>query len=439
MSQEVEITLPHNFTPRAYQLPLLQAMDGGSKRAVIVWHRRAGKDKTCLNLIIKKMYEQVGTYYYLFPTYNQGKKVLWDGIGKDGKRFIDHFPPELVESKNETELKIKTKNGSLFQIIGTDNIDAIVGTNPIGCIFSEYALQNPKAWDYVRPILAENGGWAIFIFTPRGMNHGWKMLQQAQANGWFNEVLTVDDTQSISKEALDEERREMPQDLFEQEYYCKFIEGAGQVFRGIEKRLWNGIMPPERGHRYRMGVDLGKYQDFTVLTLIDLQDFRVAAPIRFNLMDWNVQKLKIEAVARQYNNAEIIMDSTGLGDPIYDELNSIPGLRVEPVRFTETIRNQLLWNLQMKIEQGLLTLPNNPLLLDELKSFQYRLPEVNEIRVRPKLQMGVPSGVHDDCVFSLALAIYGLDKPLGITQTPIDQILSMQGFNPQVKVKDFKI
>ena len=439
MPREININLPLNYVPRVYQLPFLEAMDKGQKRAVIVWHRRAGKDKTCLNLIIKKMYERVGMYYYFFPTYNQGKKVLWDGIDKEGKKFLEHFPPQLIAQKNETELKIKMQNGSLFQIIGTDNIDAIVGTNPIGCIFSEYALQNPKAWDYVRPILAENSGWAVFIFTPRGMNHGWKILQQARKSEWFNQILTVENTRAISEEALREEREQMPQDLFEQEYFCKFIEGAGAVFRGIEKRLWEGDLQNERGRKYRMGVDLGKYQDFTVLTLIDLETFQVGTPIRFNLMDWNIQRLKIEAVARQYNNAEIVIDSTGLGDPIFDELNAIKGLNIKPVKFTELIRNQLLWNLQMKIEQGLLTLPNDEILMNELRSFQYRLPEMNELHIRPKLQMGVPVGLHDDCVFSLALAIWELNKPEGLTKTPLQNMLSVQGLTPNIRMKDFKI
>src|SRR5215216_7425872 len=126
----MEITLPYQYRPRPYQLPLLQAIDNGIKRAVILWHRRCGKDKTLVNLVAKKMLERVGTYYYFFPTYTQGKKILWNGMDKDGFKFIDHFPKALVKSKNDTELKIEYKNGSIFQIIGTDNIDSIVGTNP---------------------------------------------------------------------------------------------------------------------------------------------------------------------------------------------------------------------------------------------------------------------------------------------------------------------
>lgn len=222
------IRIPHNYEPRDYQLPLLRAMDSGYKRAIVVAHRRSGKDKTILNLTIKKMLERVGSYYYIFPTYSQSRKVIWEGIDRDGFKFLDHFPQEIVKSKNDTELKIELKNGSLFRLVGSDNIDSIVGTNPIGCVFSEYSLQDPAAWDYMRPILAENGGWAIFCFTPRGENHGYQLLEMARKdNSWFVQVLTVDDTKAIPKDILEQERREIiakdgTDALFQQEYYVSF-------------------------------------------------------------------------------------------------------------------------------------------------------------------------------------------------------------------------
>jgi len=222
------LTLPYKFSPRAYQLPLLKALDEGYKRAVVVWHRRSGKDKTLLNLVIKKMFERVGAYYYFLPTYSQGEKIIWNGADKDGYRFLDHIPKELIKRKNDTKMIIETNNGSILQVIGTDNIDSIVGTNPIGCIFSEYSLQNPAAWNFIRPILAENGGWAVFNYTPRGKNHGYDLFEHAKSDPtWFCQKLTVEDTNAIPKNILDQERLEMFKEtgddsLFLQEYYCSF-------------------------------------------------------------------------------------------------------------------------------------------------------------------------------------------------------------------------
>jgi len=229
----MEITIPHNYKPREYQIPLLKAIDSGYKRLLCVWHRRAGKDKTLINIVAKKMLEKVGTYYYFFPTYKQGRKILWNGIDKDGFKFLNHIPEELRLSTNNQEMFIELKNGSVFQVIGTDNVDSIVGTNPIGCVFSEYSLQDPIAWGYIRPILAENGGWAIFNYTSRGNNHGKTLKEYAEKNpDWFVSILKATDTDVFTPEILEEERKqyilEDGDDLrFQQEYMCSFS-GATQ-------------------------------------------------------------------------------------------------------------------------------------------------------------------------------------------------------------------
>ena len=170
------------------------------------------------------MTERVGSYYYLFPTYAQGKKILWLGADKQGFKFLNHFPKQLVKRVDNGEMLAELINGSIFQIIGTDKIDSIVGTNPIGCVFSEYSVQNPKAWDFLRPILAENGGWAIFNYTPRGKNHGYDLYEMAKGNPkWFVQKLTVDDTGAITPDVIQEERDSgMSEEMIQQEYYCSF-------------------------------------------------------------------------------------------------------------------------------------------------------------------------------------------------------------------------
>ena len=222
-------------------------MDSGCKRAVLLWHRRSGKDKSLVNFVTKKMFERVGSYFYFFPTYNQGRKILWNGMDRDGFKFTDHIPISLRKRTDNTSMLIETINGSIFQIVGTDNINSIVGTNPVGCVFSEYALQDPRAWDFIRPILAENGGWAVFNFTPRGHNHGKAIYDFAKGNPdhWYAQKLTVEDTKAIPLEVLEQERTEiLAKDgndaLYQQEYCCSFevpIQGAyyGNLLMQAEK------------------------------------------------------------------------------------------------------------------------------------------------------------------------------------------------------------
>lgn len=234
----IKITVPFNYEPREYQIPFWGAIESGVKRILIVWHRRSGKDKTVVNIFPKAMLERVGAYYYFFPTYSQGRKVIWEGMDKNGYRFINHFPEELIESKNDTLMQIKFKNGSLFQIVGTENIDAIMGTNPVGCAFSEYSLQNPRVWDYIRPILTENDGWAVFLYTPRGENHAYDLhMKNANNPKWFVQILTADDTGVVSKEMIDEERASgMSEDMIQQEYYCSYTAAVLGAYYSNEMR-----------------------------------------------------------------------------------------------------------------------------------------------------------------------------------------------------------
>lgn len=226
------VILPYQYQQRDYQWPLWHAMfEEGKKRAIMVWHRRAGKDKTCLNIIISKAMERVGAYYYLFPQLNQARRNIWEAIDREGKRFIDHFPQALIAKKpNDATMTITFKNGSLFQLLGADEFNSKMGANPVGIVLSEYSLQNPQAWELLRPILVENGGWAIFNYTPRGKNHGWELYANNLNNPkWFVQVCTVADTRRhdgsyvMSPEDIEEERRSgMSDDLIEQEFYCSF-------------------------------------------------------------------------------------------------------------------------------------------------------------------------------------------------------------------------
>jgi phage terminase large subunit len=132
------------FKPRPYQLKILQAIENkGFKRVIAIMPRRAGKDVMAFNLCIRECLRKICVIYYIFPTYAQGRKALFDSIMTNGMRFLDFIPKELIASINQQEMKIKFINGSIFQVVGSDNYDALMGTNPQGVVFSEYALQDP--------------------------------------------------------------------------------------------------------------------------------------------------------------------------------------------------------------------------------------------------------------------------------------------------------
>lgn len=384
-------------------------MDEGIKRAIIVWNRRSGKDKTSFNITIKKACERVGTYYYFLPTRVQAKKVIWDNIDNDGFKMLDHIPKDLTQATNIVELKVELKNGSVIQLIPANEFKkGGVGANPVGVVFSEYSITDADAWQYVSPILAANGGWVIFNFTPRGKNHAWALLQKAKDNpNWFWEVLTVKETKVLSDEALAEEKANMPEALFNQEYYCEFLEGAGQFFRRIHQNKYSADFDlPDEGD-FQLGVDLAKYQDWTVITPFNLNHFIAYPQDRFNQVDWNLQKARIEVAARKYN-ALIWPDATGVGDPIVEDLKarglSIGGENGEGFKFTETSRANLLNNLAILLEQDKIKIPDDDGLIGELEAFRYELTE------RGKIKVTVPEGMTDDRVMSLALSVWGVTE-----------------------------
>ena len=229
-----EIVLPYKWEPRAYQHQAWEYMEGDQegKRAACVWHRRAGKDLMAINIISVKSQERVGLYWHLLPTYKQGRAIVWNGATRNGRAFLDHFHPDLVDSKNSTEMRITFKNGSQYQVVGTDDINSLVGTNPIGCVFSEYSLHDPGAWDYIRPILLENGGWALFIYTARGRNHGYNLIEMAKRHRkWFSQILVAgnngtkrEDGKPVFTDEMIQEERDtgMPEEMIQQEYFCSF-------------------------------------------------------------------------------------------------------------------------------------------------------------------------------------------------------------------------
>jgi len=222
---------------RWYQRPLHEYLVNGGKRAIEIAHRRWGKDEMALAATCELAHRRPASYWHCLPEYEQARKALWTAINPHtGKRRIDEaFPVELRESKDEQQMFIKLKCGSTWQLVGSDRYNSLVGAGVAGVVFSEWALANPSAWAYIRPMLEENDGWAAFITTPRGRNHAKSMYDMAKADmdrggRWFAEISTVLNTKALTPEQIDEAKREyialygvdVGTAQFEQEYLCSF-------------------------------------------------------------------------------------------------------------------------------------------------------------------------------------------------------------------------
>jgi len=229
----MEIDLPYELELRSYQTNKWnKAVHEGVNRIMSVWPRRNGKDLVDLNILIARAHQRRGLYFYMAPFYTQVRSIIWKGTDGSGKRFLDYIPRELISNKHETDLRIELKNGSQLRFVGSDNIDSIVGNNPVGVVFTEFSLHKPQAWHYLRPVLAENGGWATFNGTPRGLNHMFQQYQLAlrDPENWYVEYFTRDDTGIPSLKAIDIDRRSgMPESLIQQEYYCSWTSSSEET------------------------------------------------------------------------------------------------------------------------------------------------------------------------------------------------------------------
>ncbi len=270
MSNEIRLD---RFVPRDYQLPFLHELFNVRKlkRYYLIWPRRAGKDLAAWFACIRIMIEKPTQVYFVYPTYSQGKKILWEGLDNEGFPLINYLPQELIASKNSQEMSIRLINGSFFKIVGSDEPDRLVGTNASFMVFSEYALQNPQAWQYLRQVVRANLGTAVFITTPRGRNAAYELYEYAKSNPeeWFVSKLTVDDTKHISAEDLEKERRECSEDLIQQEWFTSFslgVEGSyySKYLNAI--RLNNQItnVPWQPYQKVHLSADIG-HDDATAL------------------------------------------------------------------------------------------------------------------------------------------------------------------------------
>lgn len=269
------ITVPSaGFVPRWYQRPFMlhftaNGHDGRGKIAVQVDHRRAGKDLVGMHMLNVCAHRRRGAYWHTFPTFEQGRKAIWEGFTKEGQRTIDSvFPAELVRRRDNQSMVLELKCGSIYRILGTDKIEA-VGAGPVGVLHSEYSIAKPKAADLIAPMLRENDGWEAYVYTPRGNNHGKKLYDRIRAlavrdpSRYFCALHTLYDTKAYDPErTIAEERaRGRPEALIRQEYLCDWTAANvgsvwGDLLEALEKAGALGEFKPH-GTRVFTTWDLG--------------------------------------------------------------------------------------------------------------------------------------------------------------------------------------
>lgn len=274
------IQIPNNWIPRSDQMKLWSYLENGGLRAVECAHRRWGKDDVALHYTATAMMEKVGTYWHMLPLFTQCRKAIWEAVNpRTGKIRIDEaFPLEIRTQTRNSDMFIKLKNGSTWQLTGSDSFNSLVGSPPIGIVYSEYALSNPLSWLYLSPILEENGGWAAFISTSRGDNHFRRLVDHAiKSKGWFGQILPATETPVFTPQQLEEIKEglisqfgdDLGTAMFNQEYLCSF-QGAvlgsyfGKQMEAAEKEDRITKVPYQPGYEVDTFWDLGVDDSMTI-------------------------------------------------------------------------------------------------------------------------------------------------------------------------------
>jgi hypothetical protein len=364
--------------------------------------RRFGKTVSAANEVCKFACENENTLsWWVAPTYRQARIAY---------RQMKKALAPLTTRHSDTDLRIELINGAVIECRSADNSDNLRGEGVHFLVVEEAAMLPSKVWyEILRPMLSDTNGRAVFISTPKGRNwffdifmRGLDPLRPEYASFTF----PTSANPYIPASEVEFARQDLPEDVFRQEYEAVFLEESAGVFRGIDACVYGALdedAQPVAGHGYVLGWDVAKYQDFSVATIIDTSTLQAVDFWRTNHIDYSFQLDEIERLARKWN-AYILMDMTGVGDPLLEQLR-LRGLAAEGYLFNNSSKKALIETLQLAFQHRSISIPDVAVLVGELRQMEYKLLPSRLV------SYSAPDGAHDDCVISLALAYFAAAKP----------------------------
>jgi hypothetical protein len=339
------------------------------------------------------------------PTYD-----LADRVFRELQLTIMEKLPHRVISMRESDRRILLRNlaggRSEIRAKSADNPVSLLGEGLDWLIVDEASRLKPTIWQaHLSQRLIDKQGWALLISTPKGKGYFYDLWRRGAGDddayaAWNNPSWT---NPLLDAALIESERSRLPERVFLQEFGAEFIEGAGAVFRNVRECATGCWREPVHGASYYGGLDLAKVEDYTVFVIVDQQG-RVCFVDRFHRLDWSIQVQRIKAAARRFGEVQIHVDSTGVGEPVYEALLH-EDLYVRPYPFTAKSKSALIDNLALMLEEKSIELPT-PMIwpegIEELEAFEYSVTDSGNVK------MSAPGGQHDDCVAALGLAVWPL-------------------------------
>jgi hypothetical protein len=357
----------------------LEVFNSTAQFKVLCAGRRFGKTTlTAWIVLLDALAHPQGVYWIISPVYPQ-TKILWRMI----RKILLTLPQGYVTRIMEGELFIELTNGSTIWAKSGDNPTALRGEGLNGVIIDESAYVNRVVWEEsIEPALVDKNGWAVFIGTPAGKNWFYELFLRGldpSHEDWASFRYETKDNPYIPGKWLEKKRLTTPEMIWRQEYEAEFIEGGGVVFRGVDKVVLDCLLPPNPASVYCIGVDLGRHSDFTVITVGDINTNSVVYIERFNREDWAYIESRIREVYNTYNQGTIYIDSTGMGDPIYEDLAK-SGMMIYGINMNVSTKPMLIENLQLLIERQAIHIPDDQELLLELSAYTYSISASGNVK-----------------------------------------------------------
>lgn len=395
--------------------------DSTKKRKILVAHRRGRKTSMSLEEMVKYLVTNPGIIgKTLAPIRKQAKEIIWD----DPDMLFKIFPREEIKAINNSELKVEFKNGSLYYLDGADDPNYQRGGNVKVLHMAESGDHREEVWSSVyEPVLTLNKGVAIFEGNPRGQNWYYRLYEQAGLReGWDRFLISAKDTPIFTSEQLEDIRISVPENVYKAEYLCEWVGSTGTVFRTI-RQIATGIEATAvRGRKYRIGIDLARQQDFTVLSIVDKHTWKQVKKVRFNQLDWGLIKDQIKLTIMEFSNianendAEVLIEDNGIGDPVYfdiwrwsAEVNTTHSMTIIPFKTTNASKALLVSNFSILSDTSQIEILNDEIQIKEFERFTFKKNALHYI-------YSAPDGEHDDTVMATTISFWKLGEKLAIPE-----------------------
>jgi phage terminase large subunit-like protein len=383
------------YTPHLKQKEIHNSIiNEGYKYYILNIGRQFGKTMLGINQMLYWAINHKGcNIAWVTPIYKQSKKVFdeMEKVTKSSGLF----------EYNRSDLTISGFN-SQIQFFSGERPDNIRGNTFDYLIVDEMAFTRPELWSEVlSATVLVKGKKVIFISTPKGKNHFYQLsLQPNYDNRYKYFHYSSYDNPMIDAEDLEERKRSLPKHIFEQEYLAKFIDNASGLFKNVDSCV---IKTAERNQKLFGGLDIGRADDYTVLTILN-KNYQMVYVQRWRQQEWSKIIDEVAAKIREYN-AEIFVEVNNQGDVFFEMLQNKVYNNVQPYVTTTATKPIMIEDLAVHFENKDIGILNENWLVDELNAFTYIYNEKTR-----RVQYGAPQGVHDDGVMSLALAVQSIKK-----------------------------